>query len=392
MRTDSAPNNSHIKKRLVVFSGVAHHATEAGYIAHRGFVREIDIWARIFEQVLVVTRTGLGQVLADDVAYVEKNISVFCLPAPANTDGFLGKMKLAFYTPLWIWQSCIMLASRDVIMARGPDSIGFLGWLVSRFNRWPRFAKYADQWEGFAGEPLGYRIQKMFYRARNFGGPVMIYGALDDHCPHLVPFFTSGISRAEWEQAGSLIKQRTNPPPFRLLFVGRFVYFKGIDILLDALSILNDQRSDLVLDLVGDGPERLAIENRIKHLQLTNISLHGWLGPQELSLRYAQAHIFVHPSRKEGFGKVLMEAMSFGLPVVGADIGVSRELVKKNRCGLLFQNGDPNDLACQIDFLLSSDSFREEFATNGRRTSFNLLLEDLEQRYCDFVSENLHLS
>lgn len=220
----------------------------------------------------------------------------------------------------------------------------------------------------------------------------MIYGALDERRPHLIPFFTSGISQTEWEQAESLIKNRIDPPPFRLLFVGRFVHFKGIDILLDALKILNKQRGDLVLDLIGDGPEQSAIRDRITHHHLTNVNLHGWLGSEELSLRYAQAHIFVHPSRKEGFGKVLMEAMSYGLPVVGANVGVSQELVEKNGCGLLFQNGDPADLACKIAFLLSSDTLRREFAANGRKMSIKLVLESLEQRYRDFVSENLHLS
>jgi glycosyltransferase involved in cell wall biosynthesis len=392
MTKNIGPIASPYKRCLVVFSGVAHHSTESGYIAHRGFVREIDIWARIFQQVLVVTRTGSGQVLPDEVAYAEKNISIYCLPAPDNTDGIPGKLKLALYTPLWIWQSRKMLSPGDVIMARGPDSVGFLGWLVSRFTQLPRFAKYADQWENFPGEFPGYRLQKMFYRSKKFGGPVMIYGELDQRRPHLVPFFTSGVSQAEWEDAKSLIEdQRTNLPPIRFLFVGRFVFFKGIDILLDAWKDLNERHDDLVLDLVGDGPELSSIRDRIARLQLTNVHLHGWLGPKELSQFYSRANFFIHPSRKEGFGKVLLEAMSYGLPIVGADVGVSRELVEKNRCGLLFRNGDAVDLAHQIDFLLSSDSLRHEFTINGRRTSRNFVLENLEKQYIDFVSRHLQV-
>ena len=391
MKKDIARRHPLIHKRLVIFSGVAHYPTEAGYLAHRGFVREIDLWARIFERILIITRSGSGQPLADDVNYSEKNISIIRLPAPANTDGIPGKIKLGLYAPIWAWQSLKQLSPDDVLLARGPDSIGFLGWLVSRFNGLPRFAKYADQWDGFAGEPLGYRLQKMCYRRRSFGGPVMIYGASDPQRPHLIPFFTSGISCEEWERAGVQIERRVEAPPYRLLFVGRFVHFKGIDILLDALKILNNQRDDLVLDLVGDGPELPAIRKQIARYRLTNVTLHGWLGADELSAYYAQAHLFVHPSRKEGFGKVLIEAMTYGLPIVGADVGVSRELVEKNCCGFLFKNGDSIQLASKIDLLLSSETHRYKFGTNGRSTSRNLVLEQLEQRYRDFVGRALHL-
>ncbi len=376
-------------KRLVVFSGVTHHLTKTGFVAHRGFVREIDIWAHLFDQVLVITRMGSDLVLADNVPYAEKNISIQILPAPFITDGWIGKIKLAYYAILWVWLCLPLISKNDVIMARGPDSIGFLGYIVSRFKRVPRFAKYADQWESFPGEPLGYRIQKMFYRSKSFGGPVMIYGASDSRHPNWVPFFTSGISKAEWEQAGDFIQKRPAPPPFRLLFVGRFVYFKGIDILLQALTILNAKRNDIVLDLVGDGPEKLNILALIEKNKLKNVTLHGWLGPADLSKRYEQAHIFVHPSRKEGYGKVLVEAMSYGLPIVGADVGVSRELVEKNGSGVLFQSNNAIDLAKQIVVVLSSDNLRKNLSLNGRSISQGIVLENLEKRYQDFV--NIHL-
>jgi glycosyltransferase involved in cell wall biosynthesis len=358
-------------------------------VAHRGFVREVDIWARIFDQVLVVTRLTHAPELADDVAYSEENISFHFLPSPDNTDGPAGKAKLLFYAPVWVRHGFRLLTSRDTIMARGPDSIGFLGWLVSRFKNLPRFAKYADQWENFAGEPAGYRLQKLFYRSPSFGGPVMIYGASNSQHPHWVPFFTSGVSKAEWDQAGDLIAKRPSPPPYRLLFVGRFVYFKGIDVLLQALLLLNRKRNDIVLDLVGDGHERTHFQGLIDKHDLRNVTFHGWLGPVELSKRFAQAHVFVHPSRKEGYGKVLVEAMSYGLPIVGADVGVSRELVEKNGCGLIFRSNNAIDLSNQIEALLSSNDLRSRLGENGRCVSRSLLLEDVEQRYRDFTHTHL---
>lgn len=384
-------NVPYINKRLVVFSAVEHHPTKTGYIAHGGFVREIDIWARIFEQVLVVTRLGFGPVLSDEVPYTAGNISVICLPAPASTDGMHGKIKLFLYLPFWFYRSLKLLSTMDVVMARGPESIGFLGWLVTRFKRLPHFAKYVNQWDDYQNEPIGYRLQKKIYRDGNFGGPVMIYGTADEHRPHLIPFFPIGISQSEWERAGVQLKQRVPPPPFHLLFVGRFVYIKGVDILLDALNILNGQRDDLIVDIVGDGPLRPAIEEKIAHYDFSNVHLHGWLGSNDITRFYRQAHLLIHPSRIEGFGKVLVEAMNYGLPIVGADLGVSKEFVEKNRCGVLFQNGDALNLATQINYILSSRLSMQEFGDNGRIISSELVQERLEQRYRQFISERLLL-
>jgi glycosyltransferase involved in cell wall biosynthesis len=148
----------------------------------------------------------------------------------------------------------------------------------------------------------------------------------------------------------------------------------------------------VILHLVGDGPEKGKIQERIVKDQLTNVHMNGWLGPEELSLRYAQAHVFIHPSRKEGFGKVLLEAMSYGLPIIGADVGISRELVEKNCCGILFHSGDANHLANRINDLLLSDVQRLLFGENGRKISRTLVLESLEQRYRQFVREEMYLA
>lgn len=383
---------SQIKKRLVVFSSVEHHLTESGIVAHGGFVREIDIWAKIFEKIIVITKRGFGNVLADEVGYSSDNVCLVYLPSPANTNGLFGKIKLAFYIPIWVINSIKQLSASDVIMARGPEAIGFLGWFVTRFRKLPRFAKYVNQWEDYPNEPIGYRIQKKIYRNGNFGGPVMIYSSYDAKRPHLFPFFPIGISRLEWDQIGTQIERRVAPPPYRLLFVGRFVYIKGVDILLDALKILNEKRDDLLVDLVGDGPLRNDIEKKISNDNLTNVRLHGWLSKNDTSHFYSRAHLFIHPSRIEGFGKVLIEAMNYGLPIVGSNLQVSKELVEKDQCGLLFDNGNAIHLAEKIEEILSTKINMQSLGINGRLVSGKFLQEQLEDRYREFIKDRITLT
>lgn len=179
-------------------------------------------------------------------------------------------------------------------MARGPDSLGFLGGILARIKGLPRFAKYADQWQPFRGEPLGYRLQKAFYRGPWFGGRVQIYGNPDPCRPHLVTFFTSSLSENEWLQAGEYIAQRVLAPPWRILFCGRFVAAKGIDVLLRALKVLLESGVSVELALVGDGGGNEAIGGVELLLGIQDrVVFHGWLARDALLDQYRRAHLFL---------------------------------------------------------------------------------------------------
>ena len=378
--------------RLIVFSGVAHFEADGSWVAHGGFVREVDLWAQVFSQVIVLTLRSDEDPPADCIAYKSPNIRVAPIGKTLRTDGIWGKVMLAKSSVFRLLRAWGIIKSTDVVMARGPDGVGFLGVVASQLRRCPRFAKYADQWEPFSGEPLGYRLQKLFYRSPRFGGPVMIYGKPDPTRPHLVPFYTSSISRQVWEQAGDEISERRIAPPYHLLFVGRLVRAKGADVLLQAVRILVDKGYGFVVTIVGDGPERRNLQDMTQELDLTQyVSFTGWLDWEHMSALYAMAHCFVHCSRKEGFGKVLLEAMTYGLPVVGTEVGVSRSIVDPPHCGLLVKPDTPGDLATTIGRLLAEPDRMYEMGLRGRERMQSLLLEDLETSYYRFIVEYMKL-
>ena len=78
-----------------------------------------------------------------------------------------------------------------------------------------------------------------------------------------------------------------------------------------------------------------------------------------------KASIYVMPSMKEGFGIVFLEAMSCGTPVIGGNVGGTKELIKSGKNGFLVNPGDYKDLADKISILLDDDSIRKKFIENG---------------------------
>ena len=143
------------------------------------------------------------------------------------------------------------------------------------------------------------------------------------------------------------------PPQKRLLFVGRLAAVKGVPVLFEALAALRERHPDLRLTLVGDGPERGALEDAARNLWLQeHTAFLGYLSQEQVAEQLAHHDIFVLPSFGEGVPVVLMEAMAARLPVIATAVGGVGELVDPG-CGLLVPPGDAAALAEAIDALLS---------------------------------------
>ena len=109
-----------------------------------------------------------------------------------------------------------------------------------------------------------------------------------------------------------------------------------------------------------------------------------------MKLHYAQADIFVAPSRFESFGLMLLEAMMFAVPIVCSDIGGMREIIDGSGAGLLVPPDDPAALAAAIAELVSDGDLRVRMGGKGRsvfeqRFSDRAMAADVERFYRDVV-------
>lgn len=154
-----------------------------------------------------------------------------------------------------------------------------------------------------------------------------------------------------------------------LLFVGRVVRQKGLDVLFEALASLPaGTRSRIGLTIVGDGPARPELEAQAARLALSErIAFRGWLGRDELPAAYRAADAFVFPSRDEGMPNVVLEAMAAGLPVVATRIAGSRDLVVEEETGLMLDADDTPALAAALARLAEDPALRRRLGEGGRR-------------------------
>lgn len=140
-----------------------------------------------------------------------------------------------------------------------------------------------------------------------------------------------------------------------ILFVGRLPAShaqKRPDLLLEAFSYLSRTRSSAKLHLVGDGPGRSSLERLASQLGIASrTEFHGYLSDQDLDHLYDHIGCLVlpSPSRSEGFGLVIIEALSHHVPVVLATGSGGAKVVPQTGCGNLFQTNDPWSLASSIE-------------------------------------------
>jgi len=158
---------------------------------------------------------------------------------------------------------------------------------------------------------------------------------------------------------------RAAGPPL-IIFQGRLVTTKGLPLLLEAASILRSQNHAFELTVIGDGPERSAIEELAKKLQLSScVRFVGRIGAVDVDSALAKASMVVVPSLGgEVFGLVLAENMSRRLPVVASDVGCFAEVL--GDAGLTFRVGDAKDLARQIARLLDDSTLTYVLGSRAR--------------------------
>ncbi len=159
--------------------------------------------------------------------------------------------------------------------------------------------------------------------------------------------------------------ERAWDPP-RLLFVGRVVYQKGLDLLIHALG--NLQHLPWELTIVGDGPQRAMLEKLAAGLEIgERVRFAGWLKGPELVAEYHRANLFTYASRHEGMPNALLEAMACGLPAVASDIAGNEELVIPGETGLLVASESQQELEQALAALLPDPGRRAQMGEAARQ-------------------------
>ena len=216
-------------------------------------------------------------------------------------------------------------------------------------------------------EPKHWRIDAKIAEAR-------FVACISDFCRSQCMIFAD---QAHWEKLDIIHcgidpgkyrgERATDPQAPHLVFVGRLAGVKGVPVLLDALGRLGPDFPGLRATLVGDGPERPALEARARAMGLQNtVHFAGYQSQDAVAQMLAGADMLVLPSFAEGVPVTLMEAMASGLPVLSTRVGGIAELVEDGVSGYLVPPGNVEALTARLRDLLADPDLRARMGAAGR--------------------------
>ena len=241
-------------------------------------------------------------------------------------------------------------------------------YLISRDVRWVFWGEAPGlNQRGPIGNWIRQRLQSPLRSASAIAaigsGAAETYGRLFPGLPvHNIPYFcdldpfTAAAHRRE-----------TDSPNVNVLYSGQLIRRKGVDLLIEAFARVAGAMPSIHLQLMGSGADRRELERGIPVALRDRVSFLGHKDPADLPAIFAQADIFVLPSRHDGWGVVVNEALGAGLPIVVSDaVGAARDLVIDGENGLVVEQGSVEELAGALTRLANSSQMRVAF---GRASS-----------------------
>jgi len=300
---------------------------------------------------------------------------VFMLVASIWGQFWLAKIRpqivLAFFgapagVAAWAWSFFRRLPY--IVCLRGGDVPGFRPYDFGRLHKL-----------------LGPLLRLVWRRAAavvaNSQGLRQLGEAFEPHIP--IQVIVNGVEAKQYQ-----VTERKWQPP-RLLFVGRVVYQKGLDLLLKALAELS--ATPWELRIVGDGADMNSIKQQAAELVLSGrITFAGWKPRESLPDFFQQANLFVMPSRHEGMPNALLEAMASGLPAVATQIAGNEELIEEGKTGLLVPADDPVALQTALQDILEDDKRRKSMGLAAQQRAINFYnWEIVADAYLQLIEQSL---
>lgn len=324
------------------------------YFAYAPYVREMNIWTKQLDKVIIVAPESKSKKTAIDIPYEHENIEFVAVNRFDVLD-----LKSIFYTVFKIpgicWRIFSAMQKADHIHLRCPGNMGLLASIIQiLFPNKTKTAKYAGNWDSNSKQPLSYKLQKWIlsntFLTRNM--QVLVYGQWEGSSKNIKPFFTATYNEVDkWPTVPKNLQEK-----IRFVFVGTLVSGKNPLYTIQLMEALYRNGFDVALAFYGDGTERKKLEEYIVQNNLENIiSLEGNQTQDIVKKAYQQSHFVILPSESEGWPKAVAEGMFWGCVPVATPVSCVPDMLDYGNRGVLLEIDLEKDVN-QLEALLKNET------------------------------------
>jgi glycosyltransferase involved in cell wall biosynthesis len=309
-------------------------------------------------------------------SYTSDGIRFIPLPGFGGTT-WLKKLSVFYQAPQIIWQIVKSLKGATHVQIRVPMGIGV--YVLPLFLFIPRkfilWVKYANNW-GHVSNSTGYRFQRWFLEKNFLKSKVTINGFWPNQPEHCLSFENPCITQEQFE-VGSMIQKSFNHE-LRVVFAGRIDEAKGIDLLMDVLKELPQERFEEWI-FIGEGPLKESLIQLCLEFGI-NAIFPGFLSQSEVHKYLETADILVLPSKSEGFPKIVAESWNYKAISLVSPVGSLPHYLEHGKNGFIMEDISKNSLSQAFKVLLNCSATElNEISKNGHLISHKFTFDNYYQ-------------
>lgn len=189
----------------------------------------------------------------------------------------------------------------------------------------------------------------------------LVYAGANENAIKIIPY---GVNVEQF----LFRKKKVHSHPLKLLYVGQITHRKGMHHLLKIISAMPS--SQIMLALAGDYSK--TSELYLQYKKCENIQFLGFVTRNILAEFYQNCDLFVFPTLGEGYGLVVLEALSTGTPVLSSNLAGGNDIIKDGYNGFVFQGGDDEGLRRLLSFLIENMNIIPAMSENARTSVMNM--------------------
>jgi glycosyltransferase involved in cell wall biosynthesis len=362
---------------FVIITHVPHINAQRVYSAYGPYVREINIWIKQVDKVIIVAPRSDVEKTVMDLEYSHQNIEFVTIPS-FDLLSLKAVFRSIIKMPQISWCIYTALNRANHIHLRCPGNIGLLGAIIQiAFPLKPKTAKYAGNWDPQSKQPWSYRLQKWIlsntFLTRNMR--VLVYGEWPNQSKNIKSLFTATYSEMEKLPVESLnLKGNIN-----FVFVGSLVKGKNPLYAIQLVEALIKKGHQVALSLYGEGVEKESLQEYINKNNLeSNIVLKGNQNQEVIKKAYQESHFVILASKSEGWPKAIAEGMFWGCVPLVNRVSCVPFMLDDGKRGILMQMDLYKDLQ-QIELLFSNQRTFYSKCTAASTWSRKYTIEVFEQ-------------